>query len=248
MTPTSLSTPIRPAVALSSLSATKKLLLLACNAISLLHAITIGAAVWFLCHSPWVCVSVALAIIYLLPPLLCRWALLLLPIRQQVIPVGSRDFFVWWFALNLQLLFCRLRVLEELLRIVPGCYSLWLRLWGAKIGKLTYWAAGVQILDRSFLRIGNHVTFGAGVRLNPHVMLPDAQGQMVLVLATITIGDRANVGGYSLLVAGAEIAAGECTQACLILPPFNRVEGGRRRKPVDASLALHEQRLGIDAV
>jgi hypothetical protein len=170
------------------------------------------------------------------------------PIRRQIIPLGSRDFFVWWFTLNLQMLFCRLHVLEELLRIVPGCYSMWLRLWGAKIGKLTYWAAGVRILDRPFLRIGDHVTFGAGVRLNPHVMMPDAQGQRVLVLAPITIGDQANVGGYSLLVSGGEIAAGECTQACLLLPPFNRVEGGRRRKPVGASLALQVQRLGIDAV
>lgn len=222
---------------MASLPASGKLLLLLCNAIPLVQVVMTGVIVWLFRPSPWVCLGLAMAWVYLVPPLLCRGALLLLPIHRQVIPLGSRDFLVWWFTLNLQMLFCRLPFLEELLRIVPGLYSLWLRLWGARIGKLTYWAAGLRILDRSFLRIGGHVTFGAGVRLNPHVILPDDQGRMVLALAPITIGDRANVGGYSLLAAGSEIMAGECTQACLTLPPFNRIEGGRRRKPADAPLA-----------
>lgn len=161
-----------------------------------------------------------------------RWhpaTMFLMPIRRRVIPVGSRDFFVWWFTLNLQVLLCRFSFLEELLRLVPSCYSFWLRAWGAKIGKLTYWAAGTAILDRPWLEIGDHVIFGASVRLNAHVFMPD-QGEMVLVLAPIKIGDRVIVGGYSLLVAGSEIVSGQCTRACQILPPFSRLEAGRRIK------------------
>lgn len=222
---------------MASLPASRKLLVLLCNAIPLFQLTVLGGLIWFLRSSPWLCVGLALAWVYVVPALLCRCALLLLPIRRQVIPLGSRDFFTWWFTLNLQIIFCRFPFLEELLRIVPGLYSLWLRLWGAKIGKLTYWAAGLRILDRPFLHIGNQVTIGAGVRLNPHVILPDEQGRMMLALAPIRIGDRANVGGYSLFVAGGEIAAGECTQACLTLPPFNRIEGGRRQKPAHSPLA-----------
>ena len=237
MTSTFLSKSDRPDVALALLPASRKLLLLLCNAIPLFQVIAIGVTVWLLRFMPWLSLGLAMVLVYLVPPLLCRISLLLLPIRRQVIPLGSREFFVWWFTLNLQMLFCRLPFFEELLRIVPGCYSMWLRLWGAKIGKLTYWAAGVRILDRSFLCIGDHVTFGAGVRLNPHVILPDENGTMLLALAPITIGDRANVGGYSLFVAGGAIAPDESTQACQTLPPFGRIEGGRRYKPSDSPLA-----------
>ncbi|MGD9126551.1 MAG: hypothetical protein PVH19_04155, partial [Planctomycetia bacterium] len=153
------------------------------------------------------------------------------PIRREKIPLGSRDFFVWWFCLSLQVLFCRFPFLEELLRLIPSCYSFWLRLWGAKIGKLTYWSAGTQILDRQFLQIGDNVTFGAGVKLNPHVFLSDEQGRTFLMLAPVKIGDRVNVGGYSLLVAGTEIASDQSTRAFLIMPPFNRFVDGKRCKP-----------------
>jgi len=108
--------------------------------------------------------------------------------------------------------------------MVPGVYSLWLRLWGSRVGKLTYWAPGTVILDRGFLDIGDNVVFGAGVRLNPHVMEND------LRLARVKIGDGAMIGGYSLLTAGTEIAAGEATRAFLISPPFSKWENGKRTR------------------
>ena len=132
--------------------------------------------------------------------------------------------------MQLQVVFCRLTFLEELLRMVPSLYSAWLRLWGAKIGRLTYWAAGTMILDRSFLRVGDDVIFGAGVRINAHVLQKQDDGGLELLLGTIKIGDRASVGGYSLLTSGCEIAAGEATHAFLILPPFSRWEHGKRAK------------------
>jgi len=107
-------------------------------------------------------------------------------------------------------------MLEEILRLVPGLYSFWLRLWGAQIGRLTYWSAGLRILARSFLRIGDDVVFGAAVRLNPHVLAKNEHGQLELILATVIVGDRAIVGGYSLLTAGTEIAPDECTKALFV--------------------------------
>jgi hypothetical protein len=219
-------------VAMADLPGPKKLLLLACNAIPLIQLAAIGGLLWLCWPHPWRCLGVVIGIVYVLPPLICRATMTLLPIEQRgLICVGSRDFFVWWFTLNLQILFCRFPFLEEALRLVPSCYSFWLRLWGAKIGKLAYWAPGVTVLDRPWLEIGQHVVFGAGVRLNAHVFMPDDSGAMVLALAAIKIGDRVTVGGYSLLVAGTEIAADQCTRAFLILPPFSRWENGRRVKP-----------------
>ena len=114
------------------------------------------------------------------------------------------------------------------MRIVPGAYSVWLRLWGSRIGAFTYWAAGLRILDRSFLDIGNGVAFGAGVRLNPHVIAEGDDSGLELLLATVHIGDRAIIGGYALLTAGTRVADGESTRACLMSPPFSHWEGGKR--------------------
>jgi acetyltransferase-like isoleucine patch superfamily enzyme len=163
-----------------------------------------------------------------MPALLARIVLLVMPIPEGSIRVGSRPFFAWWLLFNLQMLFCRLPMLEELIRMVPGLYSAWLRLWGARIGRLTYWGAGLRILDRSFLRIGDDVVFGAAVRLNPHVMSRNECGEMELHLACVTVGSRTVVGGYSLLTAGTEIAADESTRAFLISPPFSHWKNGAR--------------------
>lgn len=239
MTAGSLAIPVDTSATMASLSLPKKLLLLLANAFPLFQVITLAGLVWALHRQPWICLAAALGFLYLLPPLLCRLLAVLMPIRRVSIPIGSRDFFAWWIALNLQAIFCRFPALEEALRLLPGCYSLWLRLWGSRIGRLTYWAPGVQILDRQYLHLGDHVTFGAAVRLNPHVIVPDAAGRMVLHLAPITIGQRVSVGGYSLLVAGVDIAPDQCTRAFTILPPFSRLEGGHRHKgPLSPSDAV----------
>ena len=211
-----------------NLSPGQQLALLFSNYIPFLHVLLIVGTV----AVPWAALGwrlgAAVAVLYLIPPIVARCILKLWPIREGRIAMPSRDYFVWWLVLNLQIVFCRLPFLEELMRIVPGAYSAWLRLWGARIGSFTYWAAGLRILDRSFLDIGNGVAFGAGVRLNPHVVAKNEDGSMELMLATVHIGDRAIIGGYGLLTAGTRVADDENTRACLLSPPFSHWSGGRR--------------------
>jgi hypothetical protein len=206
----------------------QRLLMLGFNCLPLLHGLAVGLVVGIGWAPIGWRIAAGLAVLYLAPVFLARIALLVSPITEGRIHVGSRAFFTWWMLANLQMLFCRLPMLEEIIRIVPGLYSLWLRLWGARIGRLTYWGAGLRILDRSFLRIGDDVVFGAAVRLNPHVLGRNEQGEMELTLASIVVGDRTMVGGYSLLTAGTEIAADESTRACLISSPFSRWKNGSR--------------------
>jgi hypothetical protein len=175
----------------------------------------------------------AAAALYLAPPLAARMLLAAAPFRKSVIAMGTRDFFTWWALLAFQVIFCRFPALEEALRVVPALYSFWLRLWGSRIGRLVYWSPGTQVLDRSFLDIGDDVIFGAGVRLNPHVLARNASGELELVLAPVKIGARAIVGGYSLLTAGTEILPGECLQALLVSPPFTRWKDGKRIRDRD---------------
>lgn len=206
----------------------QRLLMLGLNSLPLIHGLAVGIVVG-ICWAPlgWRIVC-GLAVLYLAPALAARIVNLLAPIPEGRIRPGTGAFFTWWTLANLQMLFCRLPMLEELIRLVPGLYSLWLRLWGARIGRLTYWGAGVRILDRSFLRIGDDVIFGAAVRLNPHVLTRNDQGKMELILASIVVGDRTIVGGYSLLTAGTEITPDECTRAFLLSPPFTCWENGIR--------------------
>jgi hypothetical protein len=195
-----------------------QLAMLLLNLVPLLHAA--GTLACFLTPFPWL----APVVLYLLPVVPGRILRESLRSSPQEIAVGSPAFLRWWACFQCQVLFLRFPVLEEVLRLVPGTYSLWLRCWGSHIGKLTYWAPQTIILDRGFLEIGDHVVFGAGVRLNPHVM------EDGLKLAPIRIGDGAMIGGYSLLTAGTEIAPGERTRAFLISPPFSKWKDGRRTR------------------
>ena len=84
------------------------------------------------------------------------------------------------------------------------------------------------MLDRSFLDIGNDVLFGAGVQLISHLMVRDETRAKKVLLATVKVGDRAVVGGHSLLGPGSEIAADETTTGRLLLHPFAKWQGGKR--------------------
>ncbi|MBK8478390.1 MAG: hypothetical protein IPL39_19520 [Opitutaceae bacterium] len=212
----------------------QRLLMLGLNSVPLLHVAAVGATLG-LAWAPWHWrLAAGTAMLYLLPPLLAGAVRIPAPVPVGRTLVSTNAFVVCGLWPTCRC-FLPTPFLEELLRLIPGVYSLWLRLWGARIGRLTYWGAGLQILDRSFLKIGDDVVFGAAVRLNPHVLQRNEQGAMELLLAPIVIEDRAIVGGYSLLTAGTEIAAGECTRAFTISPPFNRWESGQRIAPRAAS-------------
>jgi hypothetical protein len=102
----------------------------------------------------------------------------------------------------------------------------WLRAWGSKIGALVYWSPGVAILDRSCLVVGDRVAFGSGVRLNPR----DCEGGRRaggVVLAPITIGSDALIGGFSILLTGCVVAAGEVTPPLRSIHAYTRLEGGQ---------------------
>ncbi len=220
----------RSSIEAHDLSVGQRLLVMLLNCLPLLHAITTLGIGFYPWGGIWWRVLAALGVLFIAPALAARIIVQGFPLRSTAINPGSIDFFKWWAMLNLQVLFCRLTILEETMRLVPALYSAWLRLWGSKIGRLVYWAPGTLILDRSFLSIGDDVIFGAGVRLSPHVMMRNKQGKMKLLLAPVKIGSRAVVGAYSLLTAGTELPADESSQACLLSPPFTKWRNGKRVK------------------
>lgn len=169
-------------------------------------------------------IGVGLAWLYLLPPLVCRLVMLFMSKSEAKVSFSTDDrtLYLWWITLQLQMVFSRLMFLEGLLRLIPGLYSMWLRLWGAKIGKLTLWSPITQIIDRPFLRVGDNVVFGYGSICVAHAFTKNHNGKMKLTLSSPKIESGAIVSGGCTLGPGAELAEGE------MLPMFENILGFRR--------------------
>jgi hypothetical protein len=166
--------------------------------------------------------------LYVVPPIGARLCRLVWRSPEGQVDIDSRGFLAWWMESQWQTIFNRLPLLEEGLRLVPGLYSCWLRLWGAEVGSLVYWSPGLRVADRRLIDVGSRVVFGAGVRVFGHMMIRDSGGKTTLLVAPVRVGTGAVVGGYSLLAPGVEIAAGELTPPIRGLGPFTEWRGGRR--------------------
>jgi hypothetical protein len=158
---------------------------------------------------------------YFLPPLCFRLHDRVCPLRpgREDLSDGGR-YSPWWGSQQFQILYALIPQLEILLRLVPGAYSAWLRLWGSKIGHGVFWAPVLDVIDRSLLDIGNGVFFGHRVSLCGHTVLPKA-GRQMLFVARVRVGDGAFISGACALGLGARVAAGEFVPLESILY-FNR--------------------------
>ena len=159
---------------------------------------------------------------YLLPPLCFRIHELLWPLRpgREDLTDGRR-YSAWWGSQQFQIVYTAIPLLEVLLRLVPGAYSAWLRLWGSRIGRGVVWTPMVEVIDRSLLDIGDGAFFGHRVSLCSHTVIPKA-GQQILHVARIRVGKGAFISGTSGLGLGARIAPGEFV-------PFNSLRYLNRR-------------------
>lgn len=171
--------------------------------------------------------AAAIGVLYLLPPLAVFPLRLKNRLKATRVPIESGAFLSWWYVAQWQVVFNRLPILEEILRLVPGAYSTWLRLWGAKIGKLVYWSPGMRISDRPFVEIGDRTVIGLDTKLYAHFLSKSTTGATELCLAPIQIGHDVLIGGCSLLTAGVQVASCEQTRPVRPLAPFSHYRAGR---------------------
>jgi hypothetical protein len=154
----------------------------------------------------------SVVILYLVPPLLHRLHDVIAPLESGVYPVVSANYLPWWGSHQLQRLYITFPSLEAALRLVPGAYSAWLRLWGSRVGKGVYWTPRVQLLDRSLLDIGDHVVFGHEAGLTCHVIIWK-NGIMSLLVKPITLETGALIGAQCGIGPGARVKAGAMVRA-----------------------------------
>ena len=72
-------------------------------------------------------------------------------------------------------MFNRLPWIEEILRLVPGLYALWIFLWGGRVSPLVYWAPGSLVIDRPLVIVeaGAVIGMGAGLAGHAGTLAPD---------------------------------------------------------------------------
>jgi hypothetical protein len=203
---------------------------LALNFLPLLHLLAGVAFLWFV-DSPAARIGAALAWIYILPPLAGRVAMAVFDTPEgEGLGQETRAYKVWWFLTQTQVLFNRFAVLEELLRMVPGVYALWLNAWGARVSPLVYWGPGSVVIDRQSSRVAAGAVIGTRAVLSGHLAVKDASGAFRVTLAPVEIGEGALIGAYAGIGPGCKIAAGEEVPAAAFLRPFTQWTGGRRVK------------------
>lgn len=174
--------------------------------------------------------------VYLFPPLLCYALITLFGRPRGTVESGSSVFLYWWFLTQLQIIFVRFSFLEELLRIFPGVYNIWLNMWGAKVSLLTYWSPGVTVTDRYDINIGRCTILGGGCRIGAHLISlskndEQYQGQC-LTLAPVVIEENCVIGFHAAIGPGSHVYANETVPAGKILKPFYMWKGGSVKRPI----------------
>jgi hypothetical protein len=167
----------------------------------------------------------ALAWLYLLPPVMSRLAILMFGAPQgRALTQETRAYKVWWFTHQWQVVFNRVPWLEEILRLMPGVYALWLWLWGARVSPLVYWGPGALVIDRTLVVVEAGAVIGMGAGLAGHAGTL-ADGGYLIDIAAPRVGRGALMGARSGLGPGAELAAGAMLPAGRMIKPFMRWDG-----------------------
>jgi hypothetical protein len=160
--------------------------------------------------------------IYLFPLICHRFLVTFFPVKEGVTDIFSKKFSPWWASHQIQSLFIALPRLESVLIIIPGFYSMWLRLWGSKIGKGVYWTPGVANYDRDLLVVGDGAIFGERAVTVAHVITPK-NGKGLLMVAKIKVGSKCFVGAGSGLGPGVTMDDGTFVKAESRIFPNNHV-------------------------
>ena len=123
------------------------------------------------------------------------------PIQEGISYLQTKDYSSWWGSHQIQSIYITFSGLESGLRLIPGAFSFWLRLWGAKVGKNVYWTPRLEIADRSLIEIGDNVFFGQGCGIFSHVVKPKKQ-DLLLYIKKVKIGSNVFIGASSVLTPG----------------------------------------------
>jgi hypothetical protein len=167
---------------------------------------------WFVTQPSLWTLLLLLATLYLPAPIAFRLHNRFYPLTEGLTRLDAPEHSPWWASHQFQLFYEAFPPLEYALRLLPGFYSVWLRMWGARVGYGVYWTPRVEIVDRPLMVIGNRVIFGHKVECYAHVTRRKGEA-MNLLVKKIVIGDDCFIGAGSRLGPGATLPAGQVVPA-----------------------------------
>lgn len=191
------------------------------NALPFLHLASGFGCVFGLCDTTGGRMLMLAAWIYLLPPLASRLMIIAFGRPEGQLTQDMSAYRVWWVLTQWQILFNRLPWLEELIRLVPGLYALWIWLWGGHLSSRAYVGPGVLITDRHAVRVGDGAVLGMKAILIGHLVLRNDAGRWLVLAATPIVEPEAILGGGTRLGPGAVLRAGKTLPAGRFVRPFD---------------------------
>lgn len=141
-----------------------------------------------------------------------------------------KGYSAWYGTHMIQNMHITFPAFERLLRLFPGVFSIWLRLWGSKVGKAVHWTTQLEIADRSLVEVGDNSVFGYNVKLSSHVIKPSREHGMVVYVKRIVIGKNALVGAVTQMAPGSSVEDGALVPALSNVYPDTVVERKPREK------------------
>lgn len=178
-------------------------------------------------------------VIYLLPPMVLRIVFRWAPLKPGILTISDRTFCPWLASHHIQAFYDALPYLESLLRVIPGFYSLWLRMWGSRIGYAVEWPVRMDVLDRNLMDIGNRVVFSREVELAAHVRQKTEGGSSRVLVRPIRIGSYAFIGACSRIGPGASVPTNASVPSLAVIHVNETFgEGVRHPEKEEARFAL----------
>ena len=201
------------------------------NALPFLHLASGFGLVFGLCDTMGGRILILAAWVYLLPPLASRLMIVTFGRPEGQLTQDMSAYRVWWVLTQWQILFNRLPWLEELLRLVPGFYALWIGLWGGHLSPRAYVGPGVLITDRHAVRVGHGAILGMKSILSGHLVIRNGDGRWLVLAAAPIVESEAIMGGDARLGPGAVLRARQVLPTGRFVRPFD--EWPRRKAVVD---------------
>lgn len=149
-------------------------------------------------------VAALIFVVYLLPVACFRLHQAAWPIVEGRSWLDAPEYSPWWGSHQFQVVYSAFPALEALLRLLPGVYSAWLRLWGSRVGRRVHWTPRIEILDRSLIEVGDDVVFGHRFACSAHVITRRG-GRLLLYVRRVSIGSRVLLGFACRLAPGVHI-------------------------------------------
>ncbi|WP_353931562.1 acyl transferase [Okeanomitos corallinicola TIOX110] len=190
---------------------------------TLILLLTGSTIVYFIYSHNFICIFAIFFFIYGLPLLVYRLHKKNYRITEGISYLQDQKYIPWWGSHQIQVIYIAIPVLESVLRLIPGVFSMWLRLWGSKIGKNVYWTPGLEIADRGLLEIGNNVVMGHRVGISSHVIKP-RKDNLMLYVKKVKIGNDVFIGGGTLIAPGVVIHDGQFIAVNTTLLPNQKVK------------------------